>query len=65
MYAAEAVALGVRPNKRATFARVFGPREVNLNYYPDWPGDDHIVIVSRRRLIHEVTGSRDTDVSRQ
>jgi hypothetical protein len=50
MYAVDAAAGGVRPNEFGTFERVFGPREVNLNYYPDWPGDDHIVVLSRRQV---------------
>jgi hypothetical protein len=47
VYALDAVHAGVRPNGWRTFARVFGPREVNLNYYPDWPGEEHIVLMSR------------------
>ena len=47
VYALDAVHAGARPNGWRTFARVFGPREVNLNYYPDWPGEEHIVLMSR------------------
>lgn len=25
----------------------FGPREVNINYYPDWNGDDHLLVMHR------------------
>jgi hypothetical protein len=32
-----------------TFAESFGPREVNLNFYPDWIGDAHIVVISAAR----------------
>ena len=32
-----------RPN---SFAAVFGPREVNLNYYTGWRGDDRIISMS-------------------
>jgi hypothetical protein len=31
-------------NQRATF-RVFGPQEVDFNFYPDWAGDDRILIM--------------------
>jgi hypothetical protein len=47
LYALDAVQAGVRPNDPRTFSRVFGPGEVNLNYYPDWVGADHIVVISR------------------
>jgi len=32
-----------RPN---SFDAVFGPREVNLNYYTGWRGDDRIIVIS-------------------
>ena len=44
-YALEPPHLKLRANERRQFAEVFGPSEVNLNYYPDWVGDEHIVVV--------------------
>jgi hypothetical protein len=32
-------------NNRRFFDTWFGPREVNLNYYPNWAGDNRIVVV--------------------
>ncbi|MDE3156914.1 MAG: phospholipid carrier-dependent glycosyltransferase [Acidobacteriota bacterium] len=29
--------------------RWFGPQEINLDYYPDWTGNDHIVVMSMTR----------------
>ena len=51
MYAREPGHEGFAANERLTFKKVFGPRDVNMNYYPDWPGDEHIVVVSRERAI--------------
>ncbi|MEP6637639.1 MAG: hypothetical protein ABJB97_13020, partial [Acidobacteriota bacterium] len=36
-------------NRRGLTEACFGPREVNFNMYPNWWGDDRIVIISRRR----------------
>jgi len=36
-------------NRRNLSVACFGPREVNFNFYPGWWGNDHIVIISRRR----------------
>jgi hypothetical protein len=47
MYALDSGHDGIRPNGPRLFKQVFGPREVNLDYYPDWVGDEHIVVLSR------------------
>jgi hypothetical protein len=47
LYALDAVHAGVQPNEPRTFTHVFGLQEVNLDYYPDWIGADHIVVLSR------------------
>jgi hypothetical protein len=49
MYALEPGHERITPNERGLFAQVFGPRDVNLNYYPDWVGAEHIVVLERRR----------------
>ncbi len=49
MFALDTGHAGIVANEPAVFLRVFGPREVNLNYYPDWIGDDHIVVLSNRQ----------------
>lgn len=36
-------------NRRDLAEAWFGPREVNLNMYPGWWGDDHIVVINHRR----------------
>jgi 4-amino-4-deoxy-L-arabinose transferase-like glycosyltransferase len=36
-------------NRRDLTQAWFGPREVNLNMYPNWWGDDHIIVINRRR----------------
>jgi hypothetical protein len=46
MYALEPPHVGIRPNEAHLFKAVFGPREVNLNYYSDWIGDEHIVVLT-------------------
>jgi hypothetical protein len=46
MYALEPAHVGIRPNDPQLFKAVFGPREVNLNYYSDWIGDEHIVVLT-------------------
>jgi hypothetical protein len=51
MYALDAHHEGILPNGARTFTHVFGPREVNLNYYPDWIGDAHIVVLPREAAI--------------
>lgn len=51
MYALDAKHQGIRPNERTLFKCVFGPREVNLNYYSDWIGDEHIVVLTRRQAV--------------
>lgn len=51
MFALDAGHEGIRPNEPRVFAHVFGPREVNLNYYTDWIGDEHIVVLSRRQAL--------------
>jgi hypothetical protein len=28
----------------------FGPLEVNMNYYPDWAGDDHLLVIRTSKL---------------
>lgn len=44
-------ALGCLPANRALLPlRWFGPYEVNLRYYPNWPGDDHIVVMPVRAI---------------
>ncbi len=35
-------------NHRDLTQACFGPREVNFNIYPNWWGDDHIVVINRR-----------------
>ena len=32
-------------NQPHVFEAIFGPREVNLDYYTDWPGDDRIIVL--------------------
>ncbi|HVN77109.1 MAG TPA: phospholipid carrier-dependent glycosyltransferase [Thermoanaerobaculaceae bacterium] len=34
-------------NLDSQFTTWFGPHEVNLDYYPNWRGDDHIVVMTR------------------
>lgn len=51
MYADEPGHEAFRPNERALFQQVFGPREVNLNYYPDWIGGRHIVVLTRAQAM--------------
>lgn len=34
-------------NRPGTFAYIYGPKEVNLDYYVGWIGDDHIIVLSR------------------
>jgi hypothetical protein len=34
-------------NRPGTFSHVFGPREINLDYYTGWPGDDRIIVLSK------------------
>jgi 4-amino-4-deoxy-L-arabinose transferase-like glycosyltransferase len=34
-------------NRRDLTEACFGPREVNINMYPNWWGDDHIVVINR------------------
>src|SRR5439155_10902999 len=48
-YALDPEHLQLVPNEPRLFEAVFGPREVNLNYYPDWIGDEHIVVLSSRQ----------------
>jgi hypothetical protein len=33
-------------NRRHSFVAIFGPREVNFDYYTGWFGDDRIVSLS-------------------
>jgi hypothetical protein len=33
-------------NDRFLTQAVFGPREMNFNYYPSWAGHDHVVVMS-------------------
>jgi Dolichyl-phosphate-mannose-protein mannosyltransferase len=35
-------------NQHGRYDLIAGPREVNLDYYPSWRGDDHVVAVSCR-----------------
>jgi len=51
MYAIDDRHNGIRPNEPHVFKAAFGPHEVNLNYYPDWVGDDHIVVLSHQQAI--------------
>jgi 4-amino-4-deoxy-L-arabinose transferase-like glycosyltransferase len=50
-------------NQRNLTLASFGPREVNINFYPGWWGNDHIVVISRRRAaeigLHIAAISRD------
>lgn len=48
-YALEPPHLQLQPNQYQLFAATFGPEEVNLNYYPDWIGDEHIVVLTREQ----------------
>jgi hypothetical protein len=47
-----------RTNNPDSFVAVFGPREVNLNYYTGWYGDDRIVCLSpaqvRRNILPDL-----------
>ena len=36
-------------NRRGLTQACFGPREVNFDMYPNWWGDDRIVVINRRR----------------
>ena len=36
-------------NRRGLTQACFGPREVNFDVYPNWWGDDRIVVINRRR----------------
>ena len=47
--ASDPLLANVPANRRGLFAAVFGPREVNLDYYPNWIGDEHIVVLSAER----------------
>jgi hypothetical protein len=40
-------------NRPHSFVAVFGPREVNLDYYTGWAGDDRIVSISEA-LVREL-----------
>jgi len=35
-----------RTNRPGTFVAVFGPREVNLDYYTGWAGDERVISLS-------------------
>jgi hypothetical protein len=37
-------------NRPGTFSHVFGPREINLDYYTGWPGDDRIILLTKSRV---------------
>lgn len=41
----EAPSRQVEANRRGTFSPVFGPRDVNLDYYPTWAGDDRVLVM--------------------
>ena len=45
----EAPRYQVEANRRGTFSPVFGPRDVNLDYYPTWSGDDRVLVMLRAR----------------
>jgi len=48
-FASEGRQSGRLSSNRPVFGRkLFGPWEVNLDYYPDWAGDDRIVVQGRR-----------------
>jgi len=34
-------------NRDRQFTAWFGPHEINLDYYPNWRGDDHIVVMTK------------------
>jgi hypothetical protein len=37
------------PNDPSSVERVFGPRDVNLTWYPTWTGSEHSVVMTRSR----------------
>jgi hypothetical protein len=40
---------GLHANRRGPFVENFGPHSVNMDYYPDWVGEDRILVLSGDR----------------
>jgi hypothetical protein len=40
-------------NQRNLYTVLFGPYEVNFNYYPSWDGDSRVVAISMKNALKQ------------